>query len=82
MVSKRFLTSNDKVLLVDDFLARGQALLGLINIARQSGATPAGAGIVIEKAFQDGGKRVRNQGVEVYALARISSLENRQVLFE
>jgi len=81
MVSKRFLTSDDRVLLVDDFLARGQALLGLIDIARQSGATLAGAGIVIEKAFQNGGKRLRDQGVEVFSLARISSLENGQVLF-
>ncbi|MCP4576879.1 MAG: xanthine phosphoribosyltransferase [Deltaproteobacteria bacterium] len=82
MVSKRFITPHDKVLLVDDFLARGQACLGLMNITRQSGATLSGAGIVIEKAFQDGGKRVRDQGVEVYSLARISSLNNGQVLFE
>jgi xanthine phosphoribosyltransferase len=81
MVSKRFLSSHDRVLLVDDFLARGQALLGLINIVNQSGATLAGAGIAIEKAFQDGGKRVRNLGVAVYSLARILSLENGQVLF-
>lgn len=81
MVPKGFLSSNDKVLLVDDFLARGRALLGLMNIALQAGATLAGAGIVIEKTFQEGGKQVRSQGVEVYSLARISSLENGQVLF-
>lgn len=81
MVSKRFLVSDDRVLLVDDFLAQGQALLGLMDIVHQSGATLAGSGIVIEKAFQDGGKRVRNAGIEVYSLARIASLENGQVLF-
>lgn len=82
MVSRRFLTPDDRVLMVDDFLAKGQALLGLINIVHQSGANPVGAGIVIEKAFQDGGRLVRNAGVEVYSLARIASLENGKVLFQ
>lgn len=81
MVSKRFLAPRDRVLLVDDFLARGQALLGLINIVHQSGATPVGAGIAIEKAFQDGGNRVTGAGVEVYSLARIASLDHGKVLF-
>lgn len=81
MLNRRFLSSDDRVLLVDDFLARGQALLGLINIVHQSGATPAGAGIAIEKAFQDGGQAVRKTGVEVYSLARIASLEKGKVLF-
>jgi xanthine phosphoribosyltransferase len=82
MVSKRFLGSDDRVLLVDDFLAQGQALLGLINIVHQSGATLSGAAIVIEKAFQDGGRLVRDAGVEVHSLARIASLRNGKVLFQ
>ncbi len=81
MLNKRFLESDDRVLLVDDFLAKGQALLGLINIVHQSGATLSGAAIVIEKAFQEGGRLVRAVGVEVYSLARIASLKNGKVLF-
>lgn len=81
MVSRRFLASDDRVLLVDDFLARGQALLGLIDIVHQSGAALAGAGIVIEKAFQNGGRLVRDAGIEVYSLAQIASLRNGKVLF-
>jgi len=81
MVSKRFLTSNDKVLLVDDFLARGQALLGLMDIVHQAGAALVGAGVAIEKTFQDGGRLVRDAGIEVYSLARITSLKNGKVLF-
>ena len=81
MVSRRFLAPEDRVLLVDDFLAQGQALLGLINIVHQSGAALLGAGIVIEKASQDGAKRVRDAGIEVYSLARIASLKNGVVLF-
>ncbi len=81
MLNKRFLTPDDRVLLVDDFLAKGQALLGLTKLVHQSGAHLAGAGIVIEKAFQGGGKRLRDAGVEVYSLARIASLENGKVLF-
>ena len=67
--------------MVDDFLAQGQALLGLIDIAHQSGATLSGAGIVIEKAFQDGGKLVRDAGFEVYSVTQITSLRNGKVLF-
>jgi xanthine phosphoribosyltransferase len=67
--------------LVDDFLAQGQALRGLINIVHQSGAILAGAGIVIEKAFQDGGRLVRDAGIEVYSVTQITSLRNEKVLF-
>ena len=81
MVSKRFLGSADRVLLVDDFLAQGQALRGLIDIVHQSGAALSGAGIVIEKTFQDGGRLVRDAGIEVYSLAQIASLKNGKVLF-
>ena len=61
-VSKRFINENDHVLVIDDFLANGQAALGLLDIVEQAGASVAGIGIVIEKAFQDGGKLLRNKG--------------------
>ncbi|AQQ51907.1 xanthine phosphoribosyltransferase [Planococcus lenghuensis] len=80
-ISKDFISSEDMLLIIDDFLAEGQALLGLLNIAEQAGAEVAGAGIVIEKGFQQGGRIIREQGVRVESLARISSLENGTVQF-
>ncbi len=74
IVSKRFLGPEDKVLIIDDFLANGAALEGLIDLVNQAGAQLAGAGIVIEKAFQPGGARLRAQGVRVESLARIQSM--------
>ena len=74
MVSKKFLNKDDKVLIIDDFLAKGQALLGLTKIVKDSGAEIAGCGIVIEKAFQDGGDIIRAQGIRVESLARIKSM--------
>ena len=74
IVSKKFLGPEDKVLIIDDFLANGAALEGLIDLVRQAGARLAGAGIVIEKAFQPGGDRLRAQGVRVESLARIKSM--------
>jgi xanthine phosphoribosyltransferase len=67
-ISKRFLVPNDAVLLVGDFLASGQALLSLTKIVHQAGASLAGAGIVIEKAFQRGKGAVEDEGIEVYSL--------------
>lgn len=74
MVSKKFLSSEDKVLIIDDFLAKGQALLGLTKIVKDAGAELIGCGIVIEKAFQDGGEIIRQQGVRVESLARIKEM--------
>ena len=74
LVSKEYLGPADKVLIIDDFLARGNALLGLMEIVKKSGAELVGAGIVIEKAYQDGGEKVRNMGVRVESLARIASM--------
>jgi xanthine phosphoribosyltransferase len=74
MVSKEFLNRGDKVLLIDDFLANGAALMGLISLVREAGAFVAGAGICIEKAFQPGGDRIRKMGVRVEALARVGSM--------
>ncbi|KZZ86360.1 xanthine phosphoribosyltransferase [Bacillus sp. SJS] len=80
-VSGNHLKAGDTVLIIDDFLANGQAAKGLMEITAQSGAKLAGIGIVIEKAFQDGGAELRNLGVKVESLARISSLANREVTF-
>ena len=74
MVAKKFLGPEDTVLVIDDFLANGAALEGLIDLVEQSGARLAGAGIVIEKAFQPGGGRIRAKGVRVESLARIKSM--------
>ena len=74
MVSRDFLGPDDKVLIIDDFLANGAALSGLIQLVRDAGATLIGAGIAIEKAFQPGGDRIRAQGVRVESLARIRSM--------
>ena len=74
IVSKDFLGPGDRVLLVDDFLANGAALTGLIALVRDSGAELVGAGIVIEKAFQPGGELLRSQGIRVESLARIRSM--------
>lgn len=73
-VSKRYLGSNDRVLVVDDFLANGEALKGLFEICRLAGAEIAGAGIVIEKAFQHGGDELRAEGYKICSLARIESM--------
>ena len=74
MVSKDYLGPGDRVLIVDDFLANGAALKGLIKIVRDSGAALVGAGIAIEKAFQPGGDLIRASGVRVESLARIKSM--------
>ena len=81
IVSKRFLGPADKVLIIDDFLAKGNALLGLLDIVRQAGAAVAGCGIAIEKGFQDGGERVRSLGVRVEPLAIIESMDEEKILF-
>ncbi|MGG0723549.1 xanthine phosphoribosyltransferase [Bacillus mycoides] len=80
-LSLNHIDENDHVLIIDDFLANGQAALGLMNLVEQAGASIAGIGIVIEKAFQDGGKKLREQGVRVESLAEIASLDNGTVTF-
>jgi xanthine phosphoribosyltransferase len=80
-LSRNHIDENDRVLIIDDFLANGQAALGLMSLVEQSGASIAGIGIVIEKAFQDGGKKLREQGVRVESLAEIASLDNGTVTF-
>ena len=75
MVSKRFLGKGDKVLIVDDFLAVGNALRGLIQMVKESGAELVGCGTVIEKGYQHGGDEIRAQGVRVESLAIIESMD-------
>ena len=83
IVAKQFLGPEDKVLIIDDFLANGAALEGLIDLVHQAGAQLAGAGIVVEKAFQPGGARLRAQGIRVESLAKIKSMsEETGVEFE
>ncbi|MFJ6210354.1 xanthine phosphoribosyltransferase [Lysinibacillus sp. NPDC092081] len=80
-VSRNFLNEDDNILIVDDFLANGEAVKGLLDIAAQAGANVVGVGIVIEKGFQDGGKLLRQQGVRVESLAIVDSLEDGKVTF-
>lgn len=81
IASKQFLKPEDRVLLIDDFLANGAALEGLIDLVQQSGATLVGAGIAVEKAFQPGGQRIRAKGVRVESLARVKSMKGGKVEF-
>lgn len=81
-VSKKFIGKEDSVLIVDDFLASGNALLGLIEIVKQSGAEIAGCAIVIEKGFEDGGKRIRETGVQLESLAIIESMKPGEIVFK
>lgn len=75
IVSKRFLTADDHVLIIDDFLANGCALQGLISIAEEAGATVEGIGIAIEKGFQIGGTVIRNLGYQLESLAIVESMD-------
>ena len=75
IVSRKFLTSDDRILIVDDFLANGCALQGLISIAEEAGAVVEGVGIVIEKGFQFGGRSIRNLGYRLESLAVVESMD-------
>lgn len=81
VVSKKFLFPADRVLIIDDFLANGEALKGLIDICAQASATVVGCGIAIEKAFQGGGDKLRKLGVRIVSLARIASMTDNEVVF-
>ena len=74
VVSRDYLGPQDNVLILDDFLANGEALRGLLDILRQAGSQVVGAGIVIEKAFQPGGAQLRQEGLRVESLARVASM--------
>lgn len=80
-ISKKYLNEYDKVLIIDDFLANGQAAIGLVDLVQQATATVVGIGIVIEKSFQPGFQKLKDLGLKVESLARIESLENGVVKF-
>lgn len=80
-VSTNYLGEGDRVLIVDDFLAKGGALNGLIDIVNKSGAEVAGCGIVIEKSFQEGARLIKDKGYRVESLARIASIDNGIIKF-
>lgn len=79
ILSKKFLSTEDHVLIIDDFLANGCALQGLMEIVKESGAVLEGAGIVIEKGFQNGGDSLREQGIRVESLAIVDSMTDDSV---
>jgi len=74
VIPKIMLSSEDRILLIDDFLARGQALHALIDLCEQAGATIVGAGVFVEKTYQGGGAEIRGRGVRVESLAKIKSM--------
>lgn len=81
IVSKEYLKAGERVLIIDDFLAMGAALEGLKSIVEQAGASVVGAAIAIEKAFQPGGDKLRNEGMRIESLARIASMTDDSIEF-
>ena len=81
MASKKYLSENDNILIIDDFLANGQAALGAYRILKESSSSVAGVGIVIEKSFQDGRKKLEDLGLDVYSLARVSKISSNGIEF-
>lgn len=82
LVSKDYLSATDKVLIIDDFLANGQAALGLVDLVEQAGAETVGVGICIEKSFQPGRQYLEAKGIDVFSICRIASLANGKVTFK
>ncbi|MGX4645351.1 MULTISPECIES: xanthine phosphoribosyltransferase [Holzapfeliella] len=80
-ISQKFLSEDDNVLLIDDFLANGQAVKGMLEILEQANASLGGVGIVIEKSFQKGRQMLDDEGIHVESLARIAAFENGEVKF-
>ena len=76
IVSKKYINPEDRILVIDDFLANGCALLGLIDLVKSAGASLEGIGIVIEKGFQNGGKTIRDMGIDLKSLAIIESMDD------
>ncbi len=81
MASKKYLSENDTILIIDDFLANGQAGLGAYRILKEAGSSVAGVGIVIEKSFQDGRKKLEDLGLDIYSLARVSKISSDGIEF-
>lgn len=82
VVSAKFLEPHDRVLIIDDIIANGDAVRGLVKIIERSGAALCGFGVVVEKSFQAGGKSLREMGIQVEALVKIKSLADGKVSFE
>lgn len=80
-ISRQFLCKDDKILIVDDFLANGEAAKGLISLCEQGGAQVLGVGIIIEKSFQPGRQLLEEMGVKVHSLARVKSLKEGEIEF-
>lgn len=81
MASKKYLSENDNILIIDDFLANGQAAMGAYRILKEADSSVAGVGIVIEKSFQDGRKKLEDLGLDVYSLARVSKISSNGIEF-
>ena len=81
LVSKEWLSSDDKVLIIDDFMAKGYAMRGLIDIVNKAGATLAGIGVAVEKGFQDGGDSLRREGYPIHSLAIIDEADEHHIRF-
>ena len=81
LMSKQWLGPNDKVLIIDDFLANGEALHGLVDIIEQAGAQLIGMGVAVEKGFQPGGARLRSEGVNLHSLAIIEKADENGIVF-
>lgn len=81
-VSRSYLNAEDRVLIIDDFMANGKAVEGLIDICKQAGAQVKGVGICVEKCYQEGGNNIRKKGIRVESLAKIRSMKNNQIIFE
>ena len=80
-VSKKYLKEDENILVVDDFLAKGKAAEGLIDILNQAKCNLSGVGIVIEKGFQDGGENLRNQGIKLESLAIVKEVDDGKIIF-
>ena len=80
-VAKKFLSTDDHILIVDDFMALGNAMIGLLDVVKQSGATVEGIGIAIAKGFQPGGQRLRDMGYNLHSLAIVESMNENEIIF-
>lgn len=80
-LSKKYINKDDKILIIDDFLGNGEAALGAARIVEMAGATVSGIGIVIEKSFQCGPKKLKEKGYDVYSLAKIEKLDKDLIEF-
>ena len=81
-VSQEYIKKEDKILIIDDFLANGSAAMGLIDLVKSAGAELSGIGIVIEKSFQDGGKKLREKGINLHSLAKVEFDNENRIIFK